>query len=176
MTTAEEGAKTPLSTSQFYMWRMLLAIAWVDGNCGDEETAYFAKLFDNLDRYFVLTSEQRAVLAAGLEAGEDPWPLFSHINDPEPRRLLVLYAEALVMLDGVLDPKEEEILKRLRVTDPPGYDTEQLRGEVRKIIADDRAQREKEKEELRGEIYKRSPHVAVLDRLLRRAGIDILFG
>jgi hypothetical protein len=173
--TLPEGAKIPLSTSQFYMWRMLLAIAWVDGSCGEEETAYFAKVFDNLDRYFILTQQQRDALANGLLQAEDPWALFSYINEPEPRRLLVLYAEALVLLDGVLDPKEEEILKRLHVIDPPGYDTENLRGEVRTIIAEARAQRLQEMEDLRREIHKRSPHVAVLDWLLRKVGIDFLF-
>jgi hypothetical protein len=173
--TAEADARPPLSTSQFYMWRMLLAITWADGSCGEEETAYFAKVFDNLDSYYTLTQEQREALAQGLQAAEEPWAFFSHINEPDSRRLVVLYAEALVMLDGVLDPKEKEILERLRLWDQPSYDTEQLRQEVQQIVADASTLREKEKEDIRSGVYKRNRHVAVLDWLLRQVGIDFLF-
>lgn len=168
--------KPPLSTSMFYLWRSLLAIAWADGDCGKEETAYFAKVFDNLARYFDLTQEQRNALGDDLETPSTLGArvLFSHINDPDVRGKLITFAHDLVMLDGELHPNEEDILQRLRLTEDPSLDREALRIEIREIMASGRAKRAQEKAELREEIRSMSHLYAAVDRLLMAFGIDII--
>lgn len=168
--------KPPLSTSEFYMWRSLLAIAWADGECGAEEIAYFAKLFDNLPRYYALTQSQRDTLAKDIEAPDDmsPETLFAHINEPGPRTTLILYAQDLVMLDGVLDAREDEILKKLRLWEQPAYDRDALRVEIRKLIADNRAASEKERQAIRTQIRGMHPLYDACDKLLIRLGIDLI--
>lgn len=168
--------KPPLSASMFYMWRSLLAIAWADGNCGKEETAYFAKVFDNLARYFDLTQEQRNTLGDDLEnpSALEAIALFSHINDPDVRGKLIAFAQDLVMLDGELHPNEEDILRRLRLTEDPSLDREALKIEIQQIIVIGREKRAQEKTELREEIREMSPLYAAVDRLLMAFGIDVI--
>ena len=168
--------KPQLSTSMFYMWRALLAIAWADGNCGKEETAYFAKVFENLARYFDLSQEQRNTLANDLEHPSEleALVLFSHINDPDVRGKLITFAHDLVMLDGELHPNEEDILRRLRLTEAPSLDREALKVEIQQIIVIGREKRTQEKADLRQEIRNMSPLYAAVDRLLMAFGIDVI--
>lgn len=164
--------KPALSTSQLFMWRSLLAIAWADGNCGPEEIAYFAKVFDNLPRYYALTAEQRNKLAEDLESPQKAELLFPHINDPEVRDTLICYAGDLVMLDGVLDPSEDAILKRLRLWQHPAHDKEELRTEIRQFRAERMQESEQERRQFKQEAQGAHPLYAAVDRLLTRLGID----
>lgn len=168
--------KPQLSNSMFNMWRCLLAIAWADGNCGKEETAYFGKVFENLARYFDLSQEQRNTLGDDLEnpSALEALTLFSHINDPDVRGKLITFAEDLVMLDGELHPNEEDILRRLHLTEDPSLDREALKVEIRQIIAAGREKRAQEKAELREEIRNMSPLYAAVDQLLMALGIDVI--
>lgn len=169
-----QAQKPHLTSGMFYMWRCLLALAWADGSCGEEETAYFAKVFDNLARYYDLTQEQRNALAGDLEHPGDAIAFFTHINEPEAREMLVVFAHDLAKLDGEIHPNEEEILKRLRLWDSPQLDKEALRAEVREIIRSGRHQRAAEKEEIRAHVRSMSPLYAAVDRLLLRLGIDLI--
>lgn len=166
--------KTPLSTSMFYMWRCLLAVAWADGNCGKEETDYFAKVFENLNRFFDLTQDQRDALADDLINAKKIDGLYAHINDPEARDTLVGFATDLALLDGVLDPNEEDILKRLHLHRNPAYDKEALRLEIRQLIEGKRAERAAERGALRNEIRAMSPLYNAVDRILMKLGIDVI--
>ena len=151
------------------MWRALLAIAWADGDCGEEETAYFGQVFDNLPRYYDMTRDQKNLLADALEKPEKAEALFPYINDPEVRGMLVTFAEDLVLLDGVVDPGEEAILQHLRQWNLP-CDKEALRQEVRQVIGATR----QEKEEIRQQVRGMSPLYKAVDRLLMRLGIDLI--
>lgn len=166
--------KQPLCTSMFYMWRSLLAIAWSDGRCGEEETAYFAKVFDNLARFFDMTQEQRDILADDLVIGKNVDKLFNYINDPEARSTLVIFAEDLIMLDGKLDPNEEDIIRKLKLWDEPGYDREQLRIDIQKLRGEQRDARAEEKKRLRFEIRSTNALFNAVDRLMLRLGIDLV--
>lgn len=166
--------KQPLSTSMFYMWRCLLAIAWSDGRCGEEETAYFGKVFDNLARYFDMTQEQRDTLADDLLFAKNIDKLFNHINDPEARGTLMVFAEDLIVLDGHVDPSEEDILKKLKLWDNPGYDREQLRTDIRNLRITQQSTRASDKEKLRAEVRASNILFNAVDRLMMRLGIDLV--
>jgi hypothetical protein len=166
--------KPQLSTSMFTLWRSLVAIAWADGCCGKEETAYFARVFANLPRYYALTDLQRNALADDLVTPRSIDELLPQINDPEAQRLLALYAHDLVLLDGVVDPAEEDILKRLRAWEMPEQDRAALQKEIRVLISEKRAERATEKEELRRQVRGVNPLFAAVDKLLMRLGIDLI--
>jgi len=164
--------KQSLPASMFYMWRSLLSLAWADGECGRAETAYFAKVFDNLARYYSLTQEQKDTLGDDLVAPQssDILDLFSYINDPETRRNLYLFAHDLAMLDGVLHPAEKDILDKLHMGAPAAL----TREEVHDVIVEIEGKSEEERQALRKEIRELGPFYDALDRLLLRLGIDLI--
>lgn len=165
--------KLPLSPSQFYMWRCLLAISWEDGNCDEKEVAYFAKVFDNLPRSYALTQQQRDTLAHDLETpGEAPEAFFPYITDPAVRETLVLYAHDLIKLDG-RDPDADAIMKRLKLWQHPSYDREQLRTEFDDIVARDRQQDKEAADEILQKMDNASPLFAALDKFKARLGIKL---
>ncbi|TNE31237.1 MAG: TerB family tellurite resistance protein [Alphaproteobacteria bacterium] len=159
-------------TSMFYMWRSLLLLAWADGECGHEETAYFAQVFDNLPRYYSLTQEHKDTLAAELVAPQNQavHDFFAYINDPDTRRNLYLFAHDLAMLDGILHPAEKDILDRLQLGAPAALTMEEVCG----IIVEVEEESERERQQIRQEIQALGPFYAALDRLLLRLGIDLI--
>ena len=161
-----------LPASMFYLWRSLLALAWADGECGREETAYFAKVFDNLAHYYDLTQEQKNTLADELVAPQnrDAADFFSYINDPETRRNLYLFAYDLAMLDGVVCPAEKDILDKLHLGAPAAL----TREEIHTVVTEVEEKSEQERQDIREEIRSLHPFYAALDRLLLRLGIDLV--
>lgn len=166
--------KKPLSTGMFYMWRCLVAIAHADGKLQKEELDYFEKLFDNLLQYFDLTQEQRDAFADDLYTPQSVDALFSRINEPEPRDILIGFAEELAWLDGVLDAKEEDILNRLHLQNPASHDREQLLGEIRADMARHKAEWDAERTMIRNSGRARNPLFRAVDVVLMKLGIDIL--
>jgi hypothetical protein len=170
--TISSAQKQSLPASMFYLWRSLLLLAWTDGECGREETAYFAKVFDNLARYYNLTQEQKDTLADDLVAPQnrDILDFLSYINDPDTRRVLYVFAYDLALLDGILHPAEKEILDKLHISAPAAMTQE----EIRNVVAELEDKAEQERQELRKHIRGMRPFYAALDTLLMRLGIDLI--
>lgn len=164
----------PLGTSMFYMWRALVALAHADGQMGQEEIDYFRKLFDTLPRHYELTVAQREAFADDLMNPKQIDLMLPFINDPEVRKMLLDYAEMLAWIDGVLDPREEDILKRLHQVASPEYDQSELAAELRARLRDSRAQYQAELEQMRKDMHQRSPWLIPMDSLLQKCGIDML--
>jgi len=154
------------------MWRSLLLMAWADGECGHEETAYFAEVFDNLPRYYSLTQEHKDTLAAELVAPQNQGvhDFFAYINDPDTRRNLYLFAHDLAILDGILHPAEEDILGKLQLGAPAALTVEEVGG----IIIEIAEETEQERQQIRQEIQALGSFYTALDRLLLRLGIDLI--
>ena len=167
-------SKNNISTSMFYMWRCVVAIAHLDGGVSLGERAYLEKIFSNIDRVYGLSDEQEKAFANDLINPQRIDDLLPHINDPEYRAMLITFGETLAWLDGNVAPEEDAILKKLHADQLASIDIVQLREEIREIISFRRAERIAEMEKIREEIHQRSPHVAVIDNLLRKIGIDIL--
>lgn len=168
------ASKKSLSTSAFYMWRCLVALAHADGKLQKEELDYFEKVFDNLPRYYALTQAQRDAFANDLYTPQDIDALFSHINDPEARAVLIGFAEDLALIDGNLHPNEKDILQKLHLKNPRAYDTEELLGDIRRDIEKNRLLWEKERAAMRETARARNPLFTAVDIVLMRFGIDIL--
>ena len=150
------------------MWRCVIAIAHADGLVQEEERAYIQKILDNLGRLYALTPEQKATFARELDAPkmQSISELLSHINDPATRADLIYFGGLLAYADGVLDPREEEILKKLRAT----TDMAQIHTHVKEAVADEMFRTDLARDAVRPQ----QGLCAILDRLLLRAGIDLL--
>lgn len=158
--------KKPVGTSQFYMWRCVVAIAHADGAVQAEERSYLERIFNNM----ALTEEQKATFAGDLAAPQDIAGLLPHINEPEWRGQLIYFAGLLARADGVLDLSEDVLLKKLHADQMASLDMEQIRADVKKAVDSEMFRHDLKQSALRPQ----NGLVAVLDSLLLRLGIDIL--
>lgn len=158
--------KPTLSTAQFYMWRCVIALAHADGMVQQGERDYLSRVFGNMN----LTDEQRRTFHSDMADAQDITQLLSHINEPEWRGQLVYFAGLLARADGVLDPQEDVILKKLRADQMSGLDMEQIRADVKKAVADEMFRHDLKMSALRPQ----GGLSAIIDSLLLRLGIDIL--
>jgi len=168
------NTKPALSTGMFYMWRCLIAVAHADGKLGMEELDRLEKIFDNLQQYFALTEQQRHAFADDLHQPQEIDVLFSRVNEPEARDLLFGFAEEMAWADGVLDPGEEDVLRRLRLKNPENFDREALRQEIRTDIARHKAEWDAERATMRKTARGRNPYFYAVDVILMKMGIDVL--
>lgn len=166
--------KPQLSHSMFTMWRCIVALAHADGQLSQPELDYFEKLFENLRRFFDLSQEQRDTFANDLYVPQETLKLFSSINDPEARGMLVGFAEELAWIDNHLDPHEEEILRRLRMEGLSLSERERLRADIRADIDMHKQEWTQERAALRGRARDRNPFFHAADLILMKLGIDIL--
>ncbi|MDI1228045.1 MAG: DUF533 domain-containing protein [bacterium] len=158
--------KPPVGTSQFYMWRCVIALAHADGMVQQGERDYLSRVFGNMS----LTDEQRRIFHTDMSEPQDIAQLLTHINEPEWRGQLVYFAGLLARADGVLDPQEDHILKKLRADQMSGLDMDQIRADVKKAVANEMFQHDLKMSTLRPQ----GGLSAIIDSLLLRLGIDIL--
>jgi uncharacterized tellurite resistance protein B-like protein len=154
----------------FYMWRVVIAIAHADGVVQDEERAYLTKIFANMDRVYGLTPEQKKAFAEDLEKPQKIADLMPYINDPECRGQLIYFGGLLARADGVLDPREDDILKKLRADQLASLHMDEIRAHAKQVVADEMFRHDLAKAQLHpaGTFY------SVLDHWLMRLGIDWL--
>ncbi|TAL27995.1 MAG: TerB family tellurite resistance protein [Alphaproteobacteria bacterium] len=162
----------PVSTSTFYMWRVIIAIAHADGMIQEQERAYLNRIIGNMDRVYGLTPEQKSAFASDLAApeGQNIADLMRYINDPAARGQVIYFGGLLARADGVLDPREDAILKKLHADQMASLDMDQIRKDTRKAVADEMFQHDLKMSEIRPQ----GGLVAVLDSLLLRMGIDVM--
>lgn len=158
--------KQPVGTSQFYMWRCVVAIAHADGLVQAEERAYLNKIFGNM----ALTPEQKSAFDSDLQTPQDISQLLAHINEPEWRGQLIYFAGLLARADGVVDPAEEHLLEKLHSDQMASLDMDQIRADVKKAVANEMFQHDLKMSEIRPQ----HGLTRILDSLLLRMGIDIL--
>ena len=162
----------PVNTSTFYMWRVVIAIAHADGLVQAEERAYIERIVGNMDRTYGLTDEQKKTFKDDLDNPnmQSIPELMSHINDPAARGQVIYFGGLLARADGVLDPREDEILKKLRADQMSSLDMEQIRAHAKVAVADEMFRHDLKQSEIRPQ----RGLTAVLDSLLLRMGIDLL--
>lgn len=158
--------KPPLGTGQFYMWRCVIALAHADGMVQQGERDYLSRIFGNMN----LSDEQRRIFHADMAEAQDIAQLLTHINEPEWRGQLVYFAGLLARADGVLDPQEDHLLKKLRADQMSSLDMDQIRADVKKAVANEMFQHDLKMSTLRPQ----GGLAAIIDSLLLRLGIDIL--
>ncbi len=158
--------KPPVGNSQFYMWRCVVALAHADGMVQQEERDYLTRVFGRMG----LNDEQKSTLQADMATAQDIAALLNHINEPEWRGQLVYFAGLLARADGVVDPQEDHILKKLHADQLSSLDMDHIRADVKKAVANEMFQHDLKMSELRPQ----GGLSAIIDSLLLRLGIDIL--
>jgi uncharacterized membrane protein YebE (DUF533 family) len=172
MTVQPQISGQPVSNSTFYMWRCVIAIAHADGMIQEQERAYIQKIIDNMDRVYGLTAEQKAAFASDLNASrpQNIADLLRNINDPAIRSQLVYFGGLLARADGVVDPREDDILKKLRADQLANLDMNQIRAHTQEAVASETFRYDIAQQELRPQ----GGLIAILDRLLLYIGIDLM--
>lgn len=158
--------KKPVGTSQFYMWRCVVAIAHADGMVQAEEREYLNRIFGRMG----LTADQRETFRQDIAAPQDIAALLAHINEPEWRGQLIYFAGLLARADGVLAPSEDQLIKKLHAGQMASLDMDQIRADVKKAVGDEMFQHDLKMSEIRPQ----KGLSAIIDSLLLRLGIDIL--
>ena len=162
----------PVSNSTFYMWRVIIAIAHADGIVQAEERAYIERIIANMDRAFGLSDEQKNTFQSDLDNPnmQNIGELMSHINEPSVRGQVIYFAGLLVRADGSLDPREDEILKKLRTDQMSSIDMESVRAHTKAAVADEMFRHDLKMSDIRPQ----HGFTKILDSLLLRVGIDLL--
>jgi tellurite resistance protein len=162
----------PIDTSTFYMWRCVIAIAHADGRVQDQERAYLQKIFANMDRVYGLTAEQKTTFAKDIDSAsmQSIPELLSHINDPGCRSQVIYFGGLLARADGVLDPREDDILKKLRADQMTGIDMQQIHAHVKEAVASEMFRYDLAQQALRPQ----DGLSGMLDSLMLRTGIDLM--
>jgi tellurite resistance protein len=154
------------------MWRVIIAIAHADGVVQKEERDYINRIIANMDRVYGLTDEMRSTFKSDLDNPnmQDIGELMRYINDPAVRGQVIYFGGLLARADGVLDPREDEILKKLHADQMSSLDMEQIRAHTKAAVADEMFRHDLKISELRPQ----KGFTAVLDHMLLRMGIDLL--
>ena len=155
-----------VGTSQFYMFRCVIAMAHADHIVTDEEKAYIMGFLKKLP----FSAEQQSTLMADLEAQQDVGALLSHINEPKYRGQLVYFVRLLAYKDGNLHPKEEELLNYFKLATTDNLDMEGIRGSVNEEIARELILQEIKTDSARPE----KGFSGLLDRFMLFCGIDMM--
>lgn len=174
MTQMQSADRPPLSESQYYMWRCVIALAHADGKVQEEERAYLARVIAGLDRRHGLTPEQKQAFRQDLDQPQEIAALLPKVTDPQFRGQLIDFGRTLVWADGELTPDEDAILKKLHVDLVGNLDVDRLRDEVRTELAARGKEYAAERDKARADSRKKSPIAGALDRLLMKMGYDIL--
>jgi len=155
-----------VGTSQFYMFRCVIAMAHADHIVSAEETAYVMGFIKKLP----FSAEQKSTLLADLEEQQEVSTLLSHINEPKYRGQVVYFARLLAHKDGNLHPKEDELLKYFKIATSDNLDMEGIRASVNEEV-----QRELILHEIKTDSARPDNILSgMLDRFMLFCGIDLM--
>jgi len=152
------------------MWRCVIALAHADGLVQQQERDYINRIIANMDRVNGLTEEQKKTFAADLETPHSIAELLPYINDPQWRGQLIYFAGMLARADGVLDPREDDIIKKLRADQLASLHLDEIRAHAKAVTADELFKHEMAMNALRPQ----GGLMGMLDALLLRLGIDMM--
>jgi len=155
-----------VGTSQFYMFRCVIAMAHADHIITEEEQDYVMGFIEKLP----FTPEQKLTLFADLEDKQDVATLLSHINEPKYRGQIVYFSRLLAYKDGNLHPKEEELLQYFYAAISDNVDIEGIRASVNEEIQRELILEEIERDSARPE----KGFSGLLDRFMLFCGIDLM--
>ncbi len=119
-----------ISKSKFYMLRCLIAMAHADGVFHDDERAYIENMMSKLD----LSEKQTGVLHDDMVTPQKPDELFAQIDEPKFRGQVVYFARLMAFKDGMVDPSEEDLLKRLHGHSTENLDIEEISSNAKKTV------------------------------------------
>ena len=161
-----------VSHSRYTMFRCMLAIAHADGILDEAEIGYFEGFMNRVP----FSDDQRDQLEKDMVEAQDVFNLFREINDPQYRSQVLYFCRLMAYRDGVLDPSEEAILKKLHVQTSDGLDMEQIKEQVHEAVTKEMLLRDIEISAERDALYKSHviPWFWIMDRVLLSMNIDLL--
>lgn len=165
--------KTPMSDSQFHMWRCVIAIAHADGHISEEEQRYLDRAFESLDRVHGLTDAQRAAFDDDIRHAKKLGDLLPLVTEPEYRATLVQIGQMMAWADDELSEDEEHILKSLHAEQLAKVDLDRLRQDVRNRVEAEKTAHDMKMTALRQTGAARSPVLRAVDGFLGRLGFNI---
>lgn len=133
MNTDQEVNNNGLSTSQFYMWRAVFAMAHADDVITDDERDFMYKAIGN----HAFSDFQKDILLNDIENKQDIASMFSFITEQEDRSKFFYYARMLCWSDGDFDTQEQEILTRLKRSYLQNVDFDKIMQDVSLELDDD---------------------------------------
>lgn len=120
------------SVEKFIILRCLVAMAHADGVVTDDEISYI----NNFAEQISLSPLQKAQLSTDFDVAQDPFILFSQLENPAARSQVLYFARILAHQDGVLDPSEEELLRHLNMASSGQENFEPIKELARQVAAD----------------------------------------
>ena len=160
-----------VSHSRYTMIRCVIAIAHADGIMDNAEIAYIESLILRIP----FSAEQEAQLEQDIDHPQEVATLFREINDPKVRGQVLYFCRLMAYKDGVLDPSEDDILKKLHADIMDGVDMDAVRADVQETINKQMVLRDIEIAEHRA---KRGNHIVpwfyLFDQLMLKMGIDLM--
>ena len=161
-----------VSHSRYSMFRCMLAIAHADGILNDAEIGYFEGFMNRVP----FSEGQKEQLEDDIRNAKDVFDIFREINDPEYRSQVLFFCRIMAYKDGVLHPKEEDILKKLHFQTTDGLDMEQIKEQAQDAINKEMLLKDVELSKDRQALYKSHfiPWFWVVDKALLTVGIDLL--
>ena len=157
-----------VSTSKFYMFRCLIALAHADGVFCNEERAYMTAFINHLP----FTNEQEEILHNDFDKPEDVGSLLKYVNDKTYRTQILYFARLMAYKDGILSPDEDLLLKKIRSEVVDEEQLGELKEQAREAAQFDFAEHNINIEELRPKGFFSS--YAWLDKVCLALGIDLL--
>lgn len=100
---------TGLSSSRFFMWRAVFALAHADEVVTSQEIAYLTESTKDL----MLSPTQREILSQDLKTPQDPSLMFSQITEAKDREEFFILSRVLCWSDGDFDVQEKKVMDAL---------------------------------------------------------------
>ncbi len=134
MTQTNTSEDHIFSTSKFYMWRCVTAMAHADGMVHEAEETYLNRIFLNMRERVGMPEEYYETLCSDLSTPQNVEDFLPHINDPVYRGQVVYFARLLAFKDGEMHPSEEQLLAKLHAVVTEGLDMEAIRKTVHENV------------------------------------------
>mgnify|MGYP006288531347 CR=1 FL=1 len=168
---AASSAEESVPHSRYTMIRCVIAIAHADGIMHDAEIAYIESFILRMP----FSQEQENQLERDIDHPQDVMSLFREINDPVIRGQVLYFCRLMAFKDGVKDPSEDDILKKLHAEIMDGVDMDAIRQETQETINKEMILHDIEMAENRPRRGNHMiPWMCLFDQLMLKLGIDLM--
>ncbi len=116
----------PVSNSEYYMWRTVVATAHADNKLTNEEIRFLAEKLEDIS----FTTEQNAQLVADIKKPQDVVEMFKGITDVQDQARFFNVARELVWIDGDYGEAEQAVMLKLKKAHVANVDIDALIGKT----------------------------------------------
>ena len=116
----------PVSNSEYYMWRTVVATAHADNKLTNEEIRFLAEKLEDIS----FTTEQNAQLVADIKKPQDVVEMFKGITDVQDQARFFNVARELVWIDGDYGEAEQTVMLKLKKAHVATVDIDALIGKT----------------------------------------------